>query len=756
MIRQELKAVLSNKVLLVSFIGVMMIPLLYAGVFLWAFWDPYGHLDQLPVAVVNSDKGAQYEGEQLHIGDDLVKELKKSGDFDFHFVKRQEALDGLENHEYYMMIDIPDVFSQNAATLLDEEPQKLELVYTTNESYNFISSQIADSAMKQIRASVQKEVTETYADSMMEAVEKMSDGYAEAGAGAEKIDNGAIELKKGADQLKEKLTTLASSSVTFTSGVEKARDGSKEAADGAKALAGGIGQLVDGEEQLVKGAAELDAGAKKLVAGAASLHDGLSSASASMPALIDGTASVQAGLQSISKQLPALSDGTGAVKTGAQSLQQGLVEFDQQVTSQLAAAQSAQLQAIAQVVDKQQLAQIEAIMASGQTELSSGISAGLQQLEAGSAELAAGAASLDQAVSGDMSGGLKELSSGVGRIQEGQQTLQSGLTELSKGSASLTGGASEVKDGSSQLASGAAQLKEKTVEAQKGADALAAGTGDLYSGLQELAGGSGQMASGAKQLADGSGELATGTGELEKGVNELKAELSSAAEESKQAAGSEETAAMMADPVQTEGQTVHEVPNYGTGMAPYMLSLGLFVGAIMVTIIMPLKEPAAQPKSGGAWFAGKLTLFFITGAVQAAAACSFLLFVLGIHVQSVPLFYAVGLITSMCFMTIIQLLATLFGNPGRFVAVLMLISQLTATGGTFPLELVPAPLQHLTGFLPMAYSINAFRAVISSGDYSFMWENTIVLGIIALACMTITLLAFRGYFKKQYGRLQAA
>src|SRR5690606_4425994 len=107
-----------------------------------AFWDPYDHLADLPVAIVNEDQGADFEGKELQLGSDLVDKLKESGDFNFQFVNKEQGYKDLKNQEYYMLIEIPSEFSSNATTLLDDHPEKLKLVYVPNESYNFLSSQI--------------------------------------------------------------------------------------------------------------------------------------------------------------------------------------------------------------------------------------------------------------------------------------------------------------------------------------------------------------------------------------------------------------------------------------------------------------------------------------------------------------------------------------------------------------------------------------------------------------------------------------
>lgn len=757
---QELKEIKKNKMLLISLAAIMLIPLLYAGVFLWAFWDPYGKLDELPVAVVNSDKGAQFEGEKLAIGDDLQKELETSEDFDFHIVDKQAALDGLKQQEYYMMIEIPENFSENATTLMNDQPQKLELIYTPNESFNFVSSQIGQSAIKEIRSSIQRDVTKTYAETMFDTIRKMGDGYQEAGDGAGKLDEGALKIKDGTAELKKNLETLADSSVSFSSGIEQASAGAKEVANGAAALSQGLGQLAEGQSKLLEGGKDLQAGTGQLATGAEALQEGLASANDNMPKLIEGTAAAKAGVDEFQKQIPALGNGTAAIAKGTSELTKGMEQFEAELTAQITSAQAAQMEQLMpillQVMTEEQVTELQTEMASQQQALSTGIATGFEELKAGNSQIEAGANELNKAVSGTMGDKLGELSAGLESIQAGQEQLKSGLNELETGAGSLYDGAAKLQSGEETLVSGLNQLNEKTAEATTGAGTLTKGADDLSAGLTELASGSQQLSDGAGKLAGGSTELADGSSELEKGTKDLQTELSKAADDAKDVKGDDGTYEMIAEPVEVAEQAFHEVPNYGTGMAPYMLSLGLFVGAIMLTIVFPLKETAVKPKSGLAWFAGKLGVFLLVGAVQAAAATFFLLSVLGLEVQSVPRLFAVALIASAAFMTLIQMLATILGNPGRFIAVLILISQLTASGGTFPLELIPKALQHLTAALPMAYSIKAFKAAISSGDYTFMWQNASVLAAFAVINITVTAFYFHRQFKKQTEEIAAA
>ncbi|MFK4998145.1 hypothetical protein ACI2OX_14615 [Bacillus sp. N9] len=74
--------------------------------------------------------------------------------FTFDIVDEKQGYRDLEQQKYYLLIEIPDHFSKNATTLLDEQPQKLELNYIPNESFNFLSAQIGETAVEKIKVAV--------------------------------------------------------------------------------------------------------------------------------------------------------------------------------------------------------------------------------------------------------------------------------------------------------------------------------------------------------------------------------------------------------------------------------------------------------------------------------------------------------------------------------------------------------------------------------------------------------------------------
>lgn len=258
------------------------------------------------------------------------------------------------------------------------------------------------------------------------------------------------------------------------------------------------------------------------------------------------------------------------------------------------------------------------------------------------------------------------------------------------------------------------------------------------------------MKEGSSQLKDGAGKLAEGTGSLYEGTEELASKLADGADKASSVHANDKTYNMMASPVEISNEKINKVPNYGTGFAPYFLSLGLFVGALLLSIVFPLREPAGVPNSAFSWFTSKFLILLGVGVIQALLAVSVLLLGLKIEVQSVPLFILFAIVTSLTFITLIQFFVTLFADPGRFIAIIILILQLTTSAGTFPLELIPNVLQPINALLPMTYTVSGFKAVISSGDYSFMWQNVGILGGFILFFMAGTTIYFTAMFKKRF------
>ncbi|MGD6780486.1 YhgE/Pip domain-containing protein [Sutcliffiella horikoshii] len=718
----EWKELLTNKKVLIPVIAVLLIPLLYSGMFLWAFWDPYEKLDELPVAVVNLDEGAEYEGEPLTIGKDLQENLRKNDGFKWEFVSKEAAYEGLEKQQYYMVIEIPDDFSNSATTLLDENPSSLEMKFVPNESYNFLSAQIGSTAVEKIKEEVSKELTSTYAEAMFANLEKMADGYKDAAEGTSKLNNGVHALQDGSVALKKGLEQAAEKSIVFQNGVGKVYGGVKDVHEGNQELSNGLGQLLEGHGKLFSASEQLQAGAGSLNDGIAKSNEGLSQLQGAQEELTNGTGSLAEGAEELNAGTAKLEEGASQAQEKAEQLNQGMIQLKKA---------------------------LEPMIEQASEEQQAEINASFDQLINGSGEFSRGLMALEQGAL-ELNAGTSSLAENSRKLADGHLNFQTGLTELANGSKQLSEGSSELLNGQTEFNQGLTQFGEKLGDANEGSKKLAEGSNQLLAGMEQLDGGSKQFQQGTKELAEGSNKITTGLSEVGEGTNELEGKLRDASEKSGDVKGTDKTFNMMSDPVKVKSEVENGVPNYGTGFAPYFLSLGLFVGALLLSIVYPMRDPAGEPRSGTAWFAGKVAVLAAVGILQALLADAVLIYGLGVEVKSMWLFILFSIVTSFTFIALVQFLVTTLGDPGRFVAILILILQLTTSAGTFPLELIPNALQPFNLLLPMTYSVSGFKAVISSGDLGYMWENVWILAGFMFSMLAGTWGYFVYKFKKQY------
>jgi len=323
---------------------------------------------------------------------------------------------------------------------------------------------------------------------------------------------------------------------------------------------------------------------------------------------------------------------------------------------------------------------------------------------------------------------------------------------LNDSSGALMEGSASLATGTSTLAT---KMNDLTIGMQKaydGSNSLVAGLGELASGSGQLQTGTGTLAEKSGELAVGSSKLTEGTEQLAEGTETLQSSLKDASEQSKEVSANDSTYDMVASPVEVEVEGVNEVPNYGTGFTPYFLSLGLFVGALLISIVFPFAQAATKPTSGASWFISKISVLGVVGIIQSLMVVAIALFALKVETQSVGLFILSTIITSFTYLAIVQLLVTVLGDPGRFVAIVILILQLTTSAGTFPLELIPQPLQIFNQFLPMTYSVQSFKASISTGNIGHFWSNNGVLLGFMVVCLAITFGYFMLLFKKRHSK----
>lgn len=308
-IKAEFEHIKSQKMLLAAILAIMFIPFLYSVFFLKSVWNPYGDAKYLPVAVVNEDRAVNFRGKKLDVGDQLVKNLKKNDGLDWHFVSKKDAEYGLSHKEYYMVITIPKDFSKNATTVLDKDPKKMELQYTTNDSLNYIGKVISEEGAKQVNAQVKETVSTSYADTVFGLIKQVGKGFDTAAKGSKQLSDGSKTLSNGINtytagvsQVNDGVIKLQTGVVPLGQGVLKLADGSNTLANGLGTYTNGVGQVNNGVLQLQNGTGALANGVGQLATGSNTLNSGLNTYTA-------GVAQLNGGLTQLHNNSDALRKG---------------------------------------------------------------------------------------------------------------------------------------------------------------------------------------------------------------------------------------------------------------------------------------------------------------------------------------------------------------------------------------------------------------------------------------------------------------
>lgn len=768
MIKAEWKNIAKSTWLKIVLCAIMIIPMIYACVFLGSMWDPYGQTDQLPVAVVNNDKEVEYNDSTMDIGKQLSDKLAKNDSMDFNIVSSSKAQKGLKDGKYYMIITIPENFSKNATTLLDDDPQTMMLTYTTNPQTNYVATKMDDSAMAKVKAEISSTVTKTYSKILFKNVKTLSKGFNTAAEGSQKLSDGVATASEGNKTITENLNTLASSALVFNDGADSLVKGLSAYTEGVSTAKAGAQQLDNNSATLNNGAAQLKSGSSQLLSAVKDaekqLSDGLnqnaeqlntltqknnemnesskqlSQALTQIQAGIDDNNLVENNLQAAKKldsMVSVMTTAIGTMNTNADKLDQ-LAAAEKAKAESIQAtqpllAQQLMLKATSHATQAQTLRQvasqlIEKINTSDLKQLTtllygnaevlknqSTANAKTQELLAGSQQLAtANNTAVNSLVSNlkTVQANMKGTSNSVGmvgavsQIDEGLGTLQSGLK-------TYTGGVKQVNNGLGTLAS-----NNKT----------------LNSGASQLADGALKISSGSNQLAAGSATLGEGLTTIGEGTNTLTSSLKDASKKSN-IKSTNKTYKQMSTPVDTQKKEITNMPNNGHAMAPYMMSVALYVACMALSLMYPFGKGMTTTDSPVKFLLAKATVMVPLSFVQALILYFSLRGLCGFTPARPGLCIAFMLLLSLAFMAFIAFLAIAFGRIGEFIALIFMVFNLGASAGTYPLETAPHWYTVLHPFVPFTYSVNGFRSVIANATAVPTTEILFFVGLLVVSVL---------------------
>ena len=732
---------------LLALLFIFLVPAIYGALYLSANWDPYGAMDRLPVAIVNEDEPVQRGDTTLRTGADMTERLKDDRAFDWRETTREEAEEGLREGRYYLVLEIPAELSRD---LVSPEgggtPQQAQITLRRDDANGFVIGSVTNASQAKVEAAVNRSAIEAYFEAVFSSLGELRSGMVDAADGAAQLADGTASAEDGASQLED--------------GIVQAHDGSGKLAEGAGQLATGAGDLADGAAQADDGAQRLAEGAASAQDGAGRLADGLDQAREGSQALADGAGQLAENAPALRQGATDLSDGLAQLQTGSAELTDGATQvadgtqqlydtvipgLDQVIERQDAVA--ADVAAVDE--DVQRVAEV-----AGTAE--DGAGARIADAQAALAELAEEDPTLAEseqyaALQEALTGADERVTAVAGRAEEAAAT-SAAANERVQGfveddvAASAKADLTDLNDGAHAVAAGAEKLQGGIGEAKDGADSLADGAGKFADGLEQLGSGATELDGGLAQLQDGAGELRAGLGTLDDGAHELASGLSDGVDRVPALTEDErdEAALVMSRPVEAVMQVDNSAEVYGRGMAPMFFSIALWVfGIAAFNIMRPISGRLLAGRRNPVAIA--LAAWLPVGIVAVGGGLLMLAATLPLGLAPVHPVRAVALtvLVAVVFSLIAHLVQTALGTPGSALLLVLLVLQLASTGGTYPAEVLPGFFQALHPFMPMSYSIEAFRNAISGGPDQRFWVPVVVLMGIGAAALALDVLVVR-------------
>lgn len=768
MIKAEWKNIAKSTWLKIVLCAIMIIPMIYACVFLGSMWDPYGQTDQLPVAVVNKDKEVKYNGSTMDIGKQLSDKLSKNDSMDFNIVSSTKAQKGLKDGKYYMIITIPENFSKNATTLLDDDPQTMMLTYTTNPQTNYIATKMDDSAMAKVKAEISSTVTKTYSKILFKNVKTLSKGFNTAADGSQKLSDGVATASEGNKTITENLNTLASSALVFNDGADSLVKGLSAYTEGVSTAKAGTQQLDNNSATLNNGAAQLKSGSSQLLsavkAAEKQLSDGLnqnaeqlntltqknnemnesskqlSEALTKIQAGIDDNNLVENNLQAAKKldsMVSVMTTTIGTMNTNADKLDK-LAAAEKAKAESLQAtqpllAQQLMLQATSHATQAQTLRQVASQLTN---KLNTSDLKQLTTLLYGNAEVLKNQSTAN-AKTQELLAGSQQLAtannSAVNSLVSNLKTVQANMKGTSN-SVGMVGAVSQIDEGLGTLQSGLKTYTGGVKQVNNGLGTLASNNKTLNSGASQLADGALKISSGSNQLAAGSATLGEGLTTIGDGTNTLTSSLKDASKKSN-IKSTNKTYKQMSTPVDTQKKEITNMPNNGHAMAPYMMSVALYVACMALSLMYPFGKGMTTTDSPVNFLLAKATVMVPLSIVQALILYFSLRGFCGFTPARPGLCIAFMLLLSLAFMAFIAFLAIAFGRIGEFIALIFMVFNLGASAGTYPLETAPHWYKVLHPFVPFTYSVNGFRSVIANATAVPTTEILFFVGLLIVSVL---------------------
>lgn len=191
-------------------------------------------------------------------------------------------------------------------------------------------------------------------------------------------------------------------------------------------------------------------------------------------------------------------------------------------------------------------------------------------------------------------------------------------------------------------------------------------------------------------------------------------------------------------PVELKSNEIYPIANNGSASTPFYTALCLWVGALLLSSVATteyhLEKKDKKRFTQRETFVARMLTFLTMAVAQSLIVTLGNMFLLGVDVHNPVYSVFFALLVGLAFMMIVYVLAGLFGNLGKGIAIIILVLSISGGGGNYPIQVSGKFFQFINPLLPFTHAVNLLRES-AGGIY---WPNAVP----QLVILTILFLVF--------------
>ena len=696
--RADLSRAHRSVISMVVVLGLVVLPSFFAWFNISASWDPFANTKNLRIAIANTDKG--YKSDliplEVNIGNRVVSALRTNEQFNWVIDSEEQAIEKTRSGEYYAAVVIPPDFSKEMLTFFSSDAHSTPLTYYINEKKNGLAPKIAGQGAERVSSQINQVFARTVAEIAVDTASSLSDSLSDP-----TNVRGIQALNSRLESTSQRLNAAATS------------------ADAYAGLIASSVQLVDSTQTMI--------------ASASKARDPLESAANNASASVDQiSAGASRAASALSSAVSASAQSLGALSASIDDVySRGGSSVTSAVATLRSQASSVGNQATQYLHVKETLANLPG------TPISQDV---LDRLQASADRLSALQNAINKLAddmeknAADAGSNHQDVKSLVGQAQSAISSLKSDVDstlrpQLERLSGTINSATSSMENLRAQLSAASSSVNDGSNRVREGLSKLQS----TFSGIGT------QLREASQKIADIHNKLndALESGNLAKVRTIIGSDPQA-------------LAVALAAPVGITTIPVYPVDNFGSQMAPFYTALALWVGSVLMIITIRSDVTtenvvegldSSHPAVGyfkrhhlGLWegFLGRYLIFGLIALTQATILSLGLLFFVKIQHFHPWLFMCTAWAIALVFSFLLYTFIATFGNAGKALGVLFLVLQISASGGAFPLDILPSFFRSISPYLPATHGITALRAAIagySGGEYV---DAMLLLSVFAL------------------------